>query len=549
MQPHQEVTDLRREGRLEEAYSRGYELLQQYPEDRLLANSLGWVLYEKIKNIVSLARQPQAAVNEGQSQEIRQILLEYGALNLSRPDLLFSLLLFQTLQFPNQLKFLPALMKWAGIESFRPEDYLANRQNGNVFESLVEKAARNVGKVAKVLTEISELQETEISELQKFSILLIDKALAKAEVQKPEWLQYNKALLLKQLGRLEEAKTLLLSFVQERRNEFWAWSSLAEIVEYSDPPLALALYAKACLTCNDLNFAVSIFEDLSRLAAAQGRINLARWATDQAFTIRKNNQWRIPESLRELLNANWYSQATNLVDSKEELVNLASDAQQVIWLNCPRYNANFLGTFTTSSGKQMAKFGLLSNGCSQELASPARGLLNNLNFILGEPVTVTVNESEQLSTVVVIEKRQSGIFFDQLERVYGIIAHHHNGRVFIYLNPKNEVKLNYTAFPMIENMESGTAVELICARHRDHINTYQIFLAPFQQTSNIALLAGNLRLHQNGFGFVEDAFVPPELASQLLDGQLVNLVVVKKMDKRKNQLGWRAIAIRSETLI
>ncbi|MBD2488660.1 DUF7017 domain-containing protein [Aulosira sp. FACHB-615] len=535
MQPYQEVTALRKEGCLEEAYSRGYELLKEYPEDEKLRNSIGWVLYEKIKNIVNLAHQPKTTISEKHSEEIRQILRKYAALKLSRPDLLFSLLLAQTIRFPKELEFFPKFMQWAGIESFRIEDYRVEKQSDKIFEPLIEKAARETGKIAQGWKGDSDLQE--------FSILLINNALLQAEVQKPEWLHYHKALLLKQLGRLEEAKTLLLSFIQVKRNEFWAWRALGKVVENSDTSLALALYAKACLTCNDLNFGVGVFEDLSRLAAHEGKISLAKWAADQAFTTRNQNQWKIPQSLRELLEADWYSQAKVIISAKEVLLDLAADAEKVIWVNCPRYSANFLGIFTTQSGKQMAKFGLLSNRCSQELASPARGLLNNVNLEIGEPVTVTVDETDEHRTVVLMEKRQSGIHFDQLERIYGIVDHHHEGKAFIYLNPQKQFTLTYTDFPVIQTMKPGMSIEMICARHRDRINPYQIFAVSFRQTENISLVVGVLRLHPNGFGFVGDAFVSPELASQLKDGQEIHLIVAKKLDKRKNQLGWKAIAL------
>ncbi|BAZ51953.1 hypothetical protein NIES4103_46120 [Nostoc sp. NIES-4103] len=535
MQPYQEVTALRKEGRLEEAYSRGYELLKEYPNDKALANSVGWVLHDKIKNIINLAKQSQNKINAKQAEEIRQILRKYAELKLSRPDLLFSLLLAQTLRLKNELKFLPKFVKWAGLDSFRPEDYLADKQNDQVFEPLMEKAARNVAKISHDLAE---------SDLQEFSVLLIDYALFHAEVQKPEWLHYNKALLLKRLGRFEEAKTLLLSFLQVKRNEYWAWCALGQVEENFDPTLGLALYAKACLTCNNLDFGVNLFEYFSRLAVNQGKISLAKWAADQAFSVRYQNQWKIPQSLRELLNAEWYSQAKNLINVEEVLLNLAADAEKVVWLNCPRYNANFLGTFTTQSGKQMAKFGLVSKGYCQELASPTRGLLNNLNLVIGEPVTVTVDESDERRTVVLIEKRPSDILFDQLERVYGIVDQHRDEKVFIYLNPQKQFTLTYTDFPVNQNMEPGTPVEMICARHGDRINPYQVFVVPFRQTVNIAFVKGVLRLHQNGFGFVEDAFVSPDLASQLKEGQEVNLIVTKKLDKKKNQLGWKAIAIK-----
>ena len=540
MHPNQEVTALRKAGRLDEAYQKGRELLKEHPDDRYLANSFGWVLYDKVKELVEQANQLQGTSGEAHSEQLRQLLREYAKLKLPQPDLLFSRLLSQTLRFPGKLEFLPKFIKWAGLDSFRAEDYqttYGQDDENKVFESLLEKTARTAGKVARDLQEL---------ELKDFVVALINKVLAEAQVRSPKWLNYHKALLLDDLGRKEEAKALLLSFVQENRSDYWTWHALAKIVEISDPALALALCAKACLTCSDPNFGVSVFEDLSRLAVHQGKMQLAKWATAQAFTVRSNNQWKISQSLREILNADWYSEAENLANPEEVLASIAADAEKVIWTNCPRYDANYLGTFITQKGKRMVKFGLFSDGASEELSSPARGLLNNLNLVLGDPVTVTVHESGNLSTVVVVEKRELGTPFDKLERVYGLVKHHWQGKAFVYLTPYKDCPLPYAEFPDIEKVSSGNAVEISCSRHGDRINPYRFSPSIFLENENISLWSGVFRLHQKGFGFVEDAFVPPDLASQLKDGQEVSLVVVKKLDKKKNKLSWTAIAILDE---
>nr|MCU0536035.1 hypothetical protein [Hydrococcus sp. Prado102] len=380
MNPNEEIISLRKAKRLDEAYSRGYELYKEYPEDRSLANSLGWVLYDKVKKLVTEVDRSQATATEARKNELYKILREYADLKLSRPDRLFSLLLFHTLRFPKELAFLPGFMKWAGLDCFQLEDYKTGLgKDNNVFESLVEKAAREVGKVARKLNDRPDLQE--------FAIALINKTLDLAQVQQPEWLHYYKALLLKQLGHSKEAQKLLVSVVKEKRHDFWAWRALANVLE-SDPTLALALYSKACLTCKDAKFGVSTYEDLSKLAAKEEKFALAKWAADRALTVREENEWSLPPSLRELLNADWYLQAEKLANAEKLLVELAADAQKVIWANCPRRDANYLGTFTTPKGKRMVKFGLFFGNCCEQVLSPAGGLLNNLNLILGDPVTV-----------------------------------------------------------------------------------------------------------------------------------------------------------------
>lgn len=467
-----EITALRKDGQLEEAYLRGYELLKSNPEDKYLASAIGWVLYEKIKNLVTTTKKSQSA-DEGSSSNLRKMLLEYAKLEVTRPDLLFSLLLSQVLQFPSELKFLPKFMMWAGVNSFRAEDFQTQTGNDDkVFESLVEKVARTTGKTSRDLT----LQDySNFREVQDFAITLIDFALEKAKVQKSEWLHYHKALLLHQLGRSENSQKLLTSLVQQKRSDYWTWHALAKVVEASDAKLALALCAKACLTCRDENFGVSVFEDLSRLAAQQNEIQIAKWATSQAFDIRNRNGWKIPQSLRNLLNSDWYAHDESMPDAKEILSHLAVDAETIIWSQCPKYDANYLDTFSTQKGTRMVKFALKSNGEAQEIVSPERGMLNNLTLTFGDPVIVTIDESGDRPTVVAIKKRELGQPFDSM-----------------------------------------------------------------------LSRSGKFLLNQGGFGFVGDVYVPHELASQLKDNQIVNLVIIKKLNKKKNQWGLTAIAILDE---
>lgn len=409
---HQEITDLRKSGRLDEAYTRGKELLAEYPQDAYIRNSFGWVLYEKLKRLVEIANQSQSMRKDTVANQIKEILVEYYRLSLDRPDLLFSLLLSQTLRFSGELKFLPKFMAWAGIDSFRREDLeISTGNNSQIFESLVEKVVREVGKISSELT-IEDYPD--VYEIQGFAITLIDYALKIQNIQKPEWLIYRKALLLKSLGRMDEARNLLISFVQQKRSDFWAWHALAKVIETSDAALALALCAKACLTCKDTDFGVSVFEDLSRLAASQHEKQIAKWSAEQAFSIRSNNGWKIPQSLHNLLNASWYSQSESLLDPQKRLSSIAATAERFVWSNCPKYNANYLDTFLTKNQKKMAKFGLTSHGEPQEIISPERGLLNNLSLSLGDPVTVIIDESRDRLTVVVVEKRESGKAFDSM---------------------------------------------------------------------------------------------------------------------------------------
>jgi hypothetical protein len=319
MYPNQEVTGLRKAGRVEDAYQRGHELLKEHPDDFRLKGSFGWVLYDKLKQIVETARE-RNTVGNAPDEATRKIMGEYARLGLPRPDLLFSQLLSQILRSPTPPEFLPRLMRWAGLNCFRPEDLCAQQgKDGTVYEPLVEKAARTTSKVARKSSD---------PQLQDYAILLLDEAITRGEVQKIEWLHYGKLRLLVQLGRSDEARDLLLPFVRGKRREFWAWYAWAKLEEPTDPRRALLLCAKAAQVCNDPRFGINVFEDLSRLAVGQGQSELAKWAADRAAVVRAENDWRQPQSLRDLLASGWYAKAETLADPDRVLAGRARGPKQ-----------------------------------------------------------------------------------------------------------------------------------------------------------------------------------------------------------------------------
>lgn len=186
MKPGQEVSELRKAGRLEEAYRRGKALLKEHPDDLSLKTSMGWVHYERAKQIVTTAKK-SGGDQLRLAHDLTGVLREFARLQLPRPNLVLSCLLAQAVKFPTDLGALPGFVMWAGPESFRPEDYQASPRDGKVFPPLLEEVARKTAKAA---------QKQPSSEIREFALWLLRHALEKAQVQKPEWLRYYEALLL-----------------------------------------------------------------------------------------------------------------------------------------------------------------------------------------------------------------------------------------------------------------------------------------------------------------------------------------------------------------
>lgn len=531
----QQVTDLRKRGQVDEAYRLAQDLLRDHPGDYSLKGAFGWVLYAQAKRLVDAARDPHAA-GGGADPKLRLILREYARLGLQRPDLLFSMLLVQLLNCPTPASFLPGLMAWAGLGCFRPEDLCAQEgRDGRVYEPLIEKAARVTGKVALELEE---------SGLKEHAILLLDKALSEGEIQKPEWLHYRKALLLGRLGRYKEAQELIFPFVRGKRGDFWAWQALAELEEPTDPKLALTLYAKAVTVSREPEFALKLFEEFSQMASRQGEIGLAKWAADHAVSVRRENSWRIPQSLKDLLSADWYSSGEDLENPQGMLERLAAGADSLLYSDCPRREATYLGNFASKNGRPMVRFAVRQGETSVELVSPAKGLMDPQAYKVGQPISVSVLEGVERSSIVEVRQRLDGGPFDCVPRKQGVVDHQNGVKELtsIYLTPDEYCLLHYRDFPDAQRWTPGTTVEVNVVAGKYGLRACLAELSRLKANEWVMRVEGEISIHEKGFGFVNrQVFVPPPLAGKYRDGQVVSLVAVKKRKRNSNEIGWTAV--------
>ena len=352
--PNHEVRELRKSGRVDEAYRLGYQLLERYPGDGYLTSELGWVIYEKVTAIAAEAA--YGKVSSGNVQyRIRKLFRAYARLELRRPDLLFSLLVNRVVRLSEVPPFLPRFLWWAGIESFRAEDFQAQRDNekGTVYPPLIEKVAFCT---AKMICE----SEAYGREIKQFAVDLLGKALESGQIRKPIWLRYRRGLLLGDLGKAEEARASLLPVVRQKSSEYWAWRALAKVERQLDPAMALALYAKAYLSCRNDAIATGVLEDAVPLAVTAGRTDLAKWAVDKVITIRQHLGKGISESLEKGTATDWYKTATELKSPLETIAHCAVPAEELLLTGCWT-RASFLGTVKAKGDKSQFKIGL-SNG-------------------------------------------------------------------------------------------------------------------------------------------------------------------------------------------
>jgi len=89
--------------------------------------------------------------------------------------------------------------------------------------------------------------------------------------------------------------------------------------------------------------------------------------------------------------------------------------------------------------------------------------------------------------------------------------------------------------------EIGSYIRLTLSAEDDSIVSAELCLP--EAMSDVSFAEGNIRLAAGGYGFVEDTFVPSNLISEGIDGQLVKVMDVLDFDKTKNRLGRKALTL------
>lgn len=537
--PNQRVNALRKSGRIDDAYQLGKDLLARYPEDLYLRSEVGWVLYDKAKSVAGMAASANHDVRSLE-RRLELILNSYSQLGLERPDLLFSLLVNVLTRIDAATTILPRFLQWAGLASFRPEDFTAQKgkENDVIYPPLVERVA---SRVAKALGG----SDSDVAD-KEFAISLIDLALNESQVQRPIWLRYRKALLLAEIGEIQQARELLLPVVREKRGEYWAWHALARVERRRDPKVALALCAKAFAVCHEEGFAVGVLADLAELAVELGRYELAKWSVDRHIAVRQERGWRVSDSLLGRTTTDWYEKSEIMKDSKSVLEDLSAPAEQVLYEGVWQ-DACFLEAFVGKKGKRLMKVGVKDGSNTVEAVARTDQLGGPAELKAGAPLLAAVEQESDRIRLHSIKRRPDGIEYDCLMEVHGVIDHHNSskGLASVYVSASKFCLLHYDRFKLAKGWDVGSPVVMRCTHNRGRLVAYEANRSQFKETEFITRISGRLRVHAKGFGFVCDAFVPPALAQSAEDGAGVEVVAVRKPKNRDGTggLGWKAICI------
>jgi hypothetical protein len=302
----QEINNLRKQGKLEEAFRLAREALQNAPEDLWLNRAMGWVLYDLIKRELQTVSESEGeAETTGEEssvdlQRVQRYFAEFRKLQLPLDETMIRsqmLRLAAKAQKAGWQGFLE-FVEWWGLEHLAENDWQPYRMdNGRELPSLALSAFYGLGRTLKSL----DGQDSRVGWIYEW--------LQEAQRRYPndQWLVRSSALALAKLGRHDEACEAMRQVLRRKPREWWRWKDMAELLESSDPNQAIMCYYRACALERDKTKLVGVYARLAQLLAQQSRFAEAAWCAKVARDTRERKGWKIPQELQQLLSADWFA--------------------------------------------------------------------------------------------------------------------------------------------------------------------------------------------------------------------------------------------------
>lgn len=488
MATFKDINNLRKEGRLEDAYSMAKNALEEKPDDEWLKRAMGWVVYAYLDQnasadnyseykrwldyLISLSFPAGESMlfsavawslrkffDDCRSKEVAEPVLDeiFNAVkqvNFPVHEESYGALLQAVVALEHKWNNYYLFIQWWNLDNLEPADFLSvTLKSGKQMMSLAERTYIAYSKW--LLRQDSEQEVVDF--LPKIENVVRN---YKTLVYPPYYL----AKLYLKLGKNNEAVETLKPFAKSKNNEFWVWQLLAEAQTTDDAKLAF--YCKALSCGGKEEMLVSLRDDAANVFAHLNFLSEARFEVEQVLRIRNKNNWRIPQNLQMLTSQPWYASAQ------------------------------------PTAGNQ-AFYGKHSVKANTFLYGEIKSMVVLVSF---------VNESKGFVSFVT-QNKQQGYF--------------KAGK----LKPKvnSLVEIQCTEIP-----EKGPT-KIFGLKTIDN----QI------DSSLIRIFTGTLRKNEKGFAVVDKVFVEPKFIKNMEDNIKISGVAVVSFNKKKEKWGWKAISVEA----
>lgn len=290
-----DVFDLRREGKLDEAYAMAKRLMENPNYSVWDKRAFAWCLHKMI--------QVEAKEKVINFERIKACLNEVFSLGLHN-DINFMRYLWGPILTIKEVEQHIPLYQYAlqlDFAKFEREDYEVKPYKGSDgmmhdWPSLVIRVLR------KSLNSLDKTTDKE-SIIALLNLAIEHMAYLNESTYYLKW-SIAKAYVM--LHELDKAQQIILDLLQAKPNEFWLWNGLVNTIE-NDHLLALSCYCKSLLCQNRLQFnGAAKFGVIKELVALE-QYDMASAELHELVTFKIDNHQKINDQLNAYLHADWYN--------------------------------------------------------------------------------------------------------------------------------------------------------------------------------------------------------------------------------------------------
>jgi hypothetical protein len=462
-----------------------------------------------------------------------------------------SRLLQAALKFREQL---PATWwDWWNLELLRPEDFvkesytpagagkairlpaLAESAYGSYAKGLLKSLTAGAGSAPDAIAAAEAL-------LPKMEALAADHA-------DYSWLGYHRAKLLVALGDTAAALPTLLQIVRQKSAEYWAWQLLGETLRPTDAGAALACYYRAAQCPADEMYLGRLRETLAGMLHAAGHLGEAQRQLRLLAQARQSEGKSLPTAAGQLASQQWFSQA--YPPDKTIAATLLATAEEAAYGDLPWQSVALQHIGDEQPDKPALAWLLPMGESARPLSVPLKKYRWLSKLPVGTPLQVKCESVAGRLKVVLLQKRPAGTLWDVVPAQVVVVTNlsPDKARAFFTAAPGQ-----YGAIQLAEanlgSIQPGDSLQVrLQTREKDGVSRHTVLTAEPTRAAAPASVCrdfkGRLRMHEKGFGFADNIFLPPHLITQwgLVEGAEVSGRAVLTHNRAKSKEEWSVLKI------
>ena len=516
-------------------------IAQAYPRQREVEVAIAWELCKGIQYGLKDER-PDGL-------KLWRLVEEYGRLGqVPKPSDIHS----RVLQWAGALarkglapRFCEFLKWWDPDRNLREEDFQGRqKEDGGHYDSTVENSIAGVAKT---------IEECTNADVRQIAFEFVARHVRRYPDQ--EWFPYYHATCLLAVGRVSEARALMMSVVRAKMTEFWAWEKLGRsFAEDSDERLQCLCRAAIC-PVKGPEFLLGIYSDLGSVLAARGNRGEGRYLLEKTRAIRVQHNWKIPAELERAIET---SESILAVDAEPLIKELAAQADEVLLSDMPWHkgvvsslNIEFKREDGTARRYHFIAVELDGQKNKRiDCRVPANRAFRELEKIrLGTPIYTRVDLSGERPRILSLKPREDGTHWDVYPELIGIIerVNAEKGIATVLLENGQTALAYMSSVPEAKNWAVGnySACRISERDGKVRVLAARVVTKP-QSSLHWKDYSGEYKPRSNGpGGHVAGVFIHGRFCAGLESGQFVEGVAVRK-EGDDGRAWWEAISCQSE---